>query len=102
MDLLDKLPLPKNITYTDEERDVHDRLIEPDSTSSTSSSSGGGMMISLKSMLIIFILFLIFANSYFHTFLDTITYFNSSPIKIYITSGVLFLITSLIAITYIN
>lgn len=101
MDPLDKLPLPKTINYTEEEKDILSRFIEPDNPSE-SKNEWGTMQISLKNLFIIFILFCIFANTYFHAFLDTITYFNGSPLKIYIASGTLFLLSSLIILYYVK
>lgn len=102
-DSLEKLPLPKTVTYTDEELEVHRRFIEDDNEETKAlknddGSSGGGSgwysslkpFMSLKIILVLILLAALISSTYFYDFLNTIKYLNEQPMKIRITQLVLF------------
>ena len=108
-DSLEELPLPKSVSYSSEELEVHKRFIEDDNDSSkaNASGSGGGIaknewlpdscqflapFLNLKSIALLIILLFVIWSSYFKEFLNTIKYLNEQPMKIMITQIILSLV----------
>ncbi len=106
-DSLEELPLPKSVSYSSEELEVHKRFIEDDNDSSKPIASGGGSggiaknewlpdscqflapFLNLKSIALLIILLFVIWSSYFKEFLNTIKYLNEQPMKIMITQIIL-------------
>jgi hypothetical protein len=106
-DSLDSLPLPKSVSYSQEELEVHRRFIDDDNDKSkplsdTSGVSGDSWIpdsckfmrpfLNLKSIALLIILLFVIWSSYFKDFLNTIKYLNEQPMKITITQILLSLI----------